>query len=326
MAKAVKKKTAKKTTKKKSTIKVKKNKPINQNAESKSSAHGPTGTTRKKKSTSKKTSSKKKVTTKKKTTTSKPKTTEKVNFSSVGSYYMYFDDVLFPVPPTKVEMSINNKNETVDLVNGGEVNRLKAPGLTDIEIDNILLPQVQKYPFASYQGDFKNASYYLGKLEEWKTKKKVITFTLSRMYRGKLIYATSMNVSIEDYKITEDADNYGPFDVSVDINMKQWKPWGGKKLVILKSKKKSKKKAKVKKKKTSKSKSTSTVKYKIKKGDSLMKIAKKYYGSTSKWRSIYKANKSAIEKAANKHGRKSSSKGLYLYAGTVLTLKKAVTK
>lgn len=52
----------------------------------------------------------------------------------------------------------------------------------------------------------------------------------------------------------------------------------------------------------------------------ICKIAKKYYGKTSKWKKIYDKNKKIIEKKAKKHGRKNSSQGKYLYNGTRLTI------
>ena len=47
-------------------------------------------------------------------------------------YKFYFDKLLLPVAPPKLELKINNNNETVDLANNSQVNLLKDPGLTDI--------------------------------------------------------------------------------------------------------------------------------------------------------------------------------------------------
>ena len=67
-------------------------------------------------------------------------------------------------------------------------------------------------------------------------------------------------------------------------------------------------------------KTTKNKTYKVKKGDCLWNIAKKFYGNGSKWKKIYTANKSVIEKAAKKHGKKSSSNGHWIYPGTKLTI------
>lgn len=104
-------------------------------------------------------------------------------------YHMYITDskknvVAFPVAPAKLSIKINNQNKTLTLINGGEVNLIKSPGLTDIAIDELLLPAVQKYPFAVYENGFQNAKYYLKKLEKWKKSKKPVTFTMSRTTPG----------------------------------------------------------------------------------------------------------------------------------------------
>ena len=62
--------------------------------------------------------------------------------------------------------------------------------------------------------------------------------------------------------------------------------------------------------------------YTIKKGDTLWAIAKKFYNNGAKWKTIYNANKSIIEKTAKSHGRKSSSNGQWIYPGVKLTIPK----
>ena len=63
-----------------------------------------------------------------------------------SGYDMYFDKCLFPVTPEKISIKINGNNKTVTLINEGEINILKKPGLTDIEFE-AEIPQV-KHPYA----------------------------------------------------------------------------------------------------------------------------------------------------------------------------------
>lgn len=236
-------------------------------------------------------------------------------------YHMYINKVLFPVTPAKIKTKINNQNKTITLINEGEVNLIKTPGLTDIEVDELLLPMMQKYPFAEYEGNkFRKPDYYLAKLEAWKKSKKPHTFILSRVSPdGKnLLFDTNISITIEDYEILEDAEKYG-LDMAVRISMKQYRNWGAKKLV-LKKKKKSSGKTKATKKKTRKTTKSPAKYYVVKKGDCLYNIARKQLGSSAKWQKIYNLNKKTIESVAKKRGRKSSSNGHWIYPGTKLKL------
>lgn len=238
----------------------------------------------------------------------------------IRMYQMYIEKVLFPVTPGKLTIKVNGTNKTLTLINEGEVNLIKSPGLTDVSTE-VLLPTLTEYPFATYTDGFQPPDYYLEKLEAWKQKRKAVTFKFLRTSPNgkKLLWDTSIPVTIEDYQSTEDAESEG-FDVSVKISMKQYKEWGAKKLVIKKSKKKkSKKKKTATKKKTRKTKTPAKT-YTVKKGDTLIGIARKQLGNGSKHKSIYSLNKKAIEAAARKHGRKSSSNGHWIYPGTKLKL------
>lgn len=145
-------------------------------------------------------------------------------------YKLYMDGVLCPVTPGKLTTKIKNQNKTISLLDGGEVNILKAPGLTDIEYE-LLLPN-SPYPFAQYDGGFKTADYYLTKLEELKAGKMPFYFSLSRVANNRLIYkAEPMRVSLEDYQILEDADN--GLDVTVQVKLKQYVDNGLKKVTII---------------------------------------------------------------------------------------------
>jgi hypothetical protein len=248
------------------------------------------------------------------------------------AYYMYINKVLFPVTPSKLTLKINNQNKTVTLVNEGEVNLIKSPGLTDIELDEVLLPAYQNYPFAHYgqlvdgsgsilAGDeegFHSADYYLDYLKQWKEEKEVVSFKMSRTTPdgSELLWDTDFDATVEDYEIIEDVEKYG-FDVAVKISLKEYRNWGAKKLVIKKKKSGSKTASK---KKTRQKTKTSAKSYTVKSGDTLYTIARKQLGDGSKRTKIYSLNQKTIEAAAKKHGRKSSSNGHWIYPGTELKL------
>ena len=146
-------------------------------------------------------------------------------------YSFYIDKVLLPVAPSKLTVKIDNKNKTMVLINGGEINILKTSGLTDINFD-FLLPNV-KYPFSKYKSNkFRDADYYLKKLETLKKSNMPFRFMVVReMQSGKELFDTNMRVSIEDYTISEDASN--GVDITVSIKLKQYKDYGTKTVIII---------------------------------------------------------------------------------------------
>lgn len=60
--------------------------------------------------------------------------------------------------------------------------------------------------------------------------------------------------------------------------------------------------------------------YTVVNGDTLWSIAAKKLGSGSKWTLLYDANAETIEAAAKKHGKSSSDRGHWIWAGEVLTI------
>lgn len=144
---------------------------------------------------------------------------------SKSGYDFYLKKCLLPIAPEKLQVKINNANDTLTLINEGEINILKTPELTDIEFE-CRIPQV-KYPFATYKSGFKGASYFLDYFESLKVDKKPFQFIVSRtMPNGKVLFSTNMKVSLEDYKITEQAKD--GFDLIVKIKLKQYRDYGTK--------------------------------------------------------------------------------------------------
>ena len=208
-------------------------------------------------------------------------------------YYVYLGkDILLPVAPDSLKMQINGNNETMRLINNGEINLLKSAGLTDISFE-AMLPQNQQYPFATYMNGFKTASYFLEKIEELKTNLTPFQFIVSRMTpNGKNLFSTDIKVSLEDYTINEKAKN--GLDIYVTIKLKQYKEYSTKEVEI--TIKQEKKVATVTTTRaTSTSTTSSTTTYTVVKGDCLWNIAKKFYGNGSQYTKIYNANKDKIK-------------------------------
>ncbi len=246
------------------------------------------------------------------------------------SFFMVSENkkVQFPIAPSDLSIKVNGRNETIDLMNEGEVNLLKSPGLTEISF-TALIPQVGRYPFAVNDEPIDTFTDFLN---EMITNKKPFQFIVVRAAGTRLLFDTNLKVSCEDYELKEAAEN--GFDVELAINLKQYREFGVKTITLVKvqttvnqntttTDNSSTDNSSTTTSSTSNnrsSKSNSGKKYKVKSGDTLWGISKRFLGSGSKWKTIYKKNKSTIEKTAKKHGYKSSSNGHWIFPGTILTI------
>lgn len=215
------------------------------------------------------------------------------------AYTFYLDGEQLPVTPSKLDIKIKSNNKTINLINEGDVNILRLPGLTEITFE-ALIPQVQ-YPFAS---ELNSASNYLNLLETLKVEKKPFQFIVLRTNpSGQMLFNTNIKVALEDYTITEDAKN--GFDLKANIKLKQYRDYSVKTVKITN---KGNKKTATKNNKRSSTSAPQKRTYTVKKGDCLWNIAKKYLGSGARYKEIYNLNKDKIKNPN------------LIYAGQVLKL------
>ena len=206
-------------------------------------------------------------------------------------YYFYLDKLLLPIAPEKLQLKIGNNNKTLTLINEGEINILKKAKLTEIDFD-ILLPNV-KYPSSTYNNSFQNASYFLENIEKLKTSEKPFQFIVSRkMPNGKILFDTNIKVSLEDYTISEEAEE--GFDVKVTIKLKQYKDYSTKTVQIT-IKQERPRPVVVQTPSRPATTAPTTRTYTVVRGDCLWNIAKKYYGNGSQYTKIYNANRDKIK-------------------------------
>lgn len=212
------------------------------------------------------------------------------------SYTCYLDGTEMPTP-SKLTVKIKGKNKTLILLNEGEINFLRQPGLTDL---------VVPFVFPMLTGDH-TPDFYLGILERLKASKTATRFIMVRRSPdGRMLYDTNMRVSVEDYNITEDAKN--GLDVSVDVNLKQWRDYGTKTVTVEQPKQSQQKQTVTVTKERDASTAPKTKTHTVKKGDTLWALAAKYYGSGAQYTKIYNANKDKI------------SNPNLIYVGQVLTI------
>ena len=225
-------------------------------------------------------------------------------------YNVYLGNMLCPIAPEKIQLKVSNKNKTMVLMNGEEINIIKDAGLSEISF-SLLLPNV-RYPFAVYKSGFERAGFFLEQIEKLKLEKKPFQFIIVRQFPdGRSLYNTNIRVSLEDYQIEDSAGD--GFDVRVSIRLKQYRDYGTK-VCDLNS-----------------GNGSSTVSqpqqprpadnspapvgqnktYTVVKGDCMWLIAQKFYGNGNLYEKIYQANKSVLA------GR---SPRCLIFSGDVLTI------
>lgn len=119
-------------------------------------------------------------------------------------YYFYMGNVLLPLTPSKLTVKTKNKNKTVDLVSGGEVNIPKSPGLTEISFDAVL-PAVD-YDFATYENGFKSPNYYLEYFEKLKTGKTPFDFIVIRTISAEALLRHALRLSMLPNSVVKEYD------------------------------------------------------------------------------------------------------------------------
>lgn len=201
-------------------------------------------------------------------------------------YRYYMDGVLLPVAPSSMDTKINNKNDTITLLNGEEINIVKSPGLTEISFTVLLMNQ--EYPF------YKNsqyAQYYLDLFERLKLSQQPFLFLVIRtddsgkvVYKGENTEDKQNYYTLEEYTVQEDAEEYGT-DCAVALSLKQYRNYhsmtgkieeNGESATITKQRETTGKQ-------TEKS-------YTVKQGDTLWNICKKELGDGSKYQEIAQKN------------------------------------
>lgn len=233
-----------------------------------------------------------------------------------NGYTFYFDDgstvVTFPITPGELSIKAGSNNDVVTLIDEGDVNILKSPSLVEVEFEARF--PMREYPYSKTHASFR--SYY-DFFKELKEEKKSFRFIVARTTpNGRRTWDTNLLMALEDMELSESADEGD--DVIIKFTLKQYKDYGVK--VLPYSGGGSNSTSTSSKPRNSGAKGKISQSYTVKSGDCLWNIAKKFYGNGAKWRTIYDANKTAIEADARKHGYKSSSTGHWIFPGLKLTI------
>lgn len=205
-------------------------------------------------------------------------------------YEVYLNDIRLPVPPAKLQISVKGQNETTNLINGEEINIVKAAGLSEISFDAVF-PQV-RYPFASYDGNFEEAGSFLERIRELKDGRQPFPFIVIRDTAAGSFHDTNMMVTLEDYKVSDDAKE--GFDISVTFSLKEYRSYGTKKInMILSGDQKTQSTDMETIRDTGSAPATGS--YTVVRGDCLWSIAKKLLGNGARYPEIYELNRDKIK-------------------------------
>ncbi len=187
--------------------------------------------------------------------------------------------ILLPVTPAEMETKTGNRNKTAYILNFGEMNLAKKPGLQEIRF-TALLPG-RKYSFVQTEDGFHEPEYFLNSFKEYKAAAKPVQLILFRkLADGTQLFCGNMEVLLEDYTVTEKGGEQGDFWVEV-----HWKEWKAAKSIRYSIKGNTM----VEQGQERQTKQPAAT-YTVQKGDCLWNIAKKQLGNGARYREIAQKN------------------------------------
>lgn len=194
---------------------------------------------------------------------------------------------ILPVLPEKIEFEEDGDNKTFDIINLGEINTINKPKLTKISFESFF-PKY-KQPYVSSEQLFE-PGFYTSKIREWREKKQKIRF----IFVGSPLEVNDL-FTIENFKMSENGGEVG--DIYYSIDLKRYKSYGAKKVVIVKPQNNNATKnvAKVNKKPPRPVEKPKVRTHTVVRGDTLWHIAKRYLGNGARWKEIYNLNKDKIK-------------------------------
>ena len=190
---------------------------------------------------------------------------------------------LLPVTPAEIRTRTESRNKAVYILNFGEMNLAKKPGLQEISF-TVLLPG-RVYSFVQTEGIFHEPEFYLNLFREYKAAgKPVQLIVFRRLADGTQIFCGNMEVLLEDYTVTEKGGEQGDFWVEL-----RWKEYRGAKSIRYDMKTEGGQTALSEQGQARESR-TPTGTYTVRKGDCLWAIAKRELGDGTRYREIAEKN------------------------------------
>lgn len=200
------------------------------------------------------------------------------------------DKILLPVNPSDFTVNVGSKNTVVNVIKLGDINLIGNTGLREISLSSFF--PAKDYNFSN-NSERKAPLSYVEKIEKWRTSGNPIRVVITGVL--------NMECTIESFSFGEQ-DATG--DIYYSLALKEYKRLKKSTTSFTLDTSSTTFKASTRDTKTVSSNKT----YTVKKGDSLFKIAKQFYGDGKKYTKIYEANKSKIKNPS------------YIQVGQVLTI------
>lgn len=212
---------------------------------------------------------------------------------------------IFPVTPEKIIVSCNGINTSIKIDKLGEIFHKGKREATTIS-------------WSSYFPKKYSAQYCVCGKKHFHAPRTMHRWILSLMNAENPAHfvltggplAIDMYVLIKSYKAHEEGGDVGT--ISYTIELKEYRCVEVTRITV------PKKKVATTKKRVNNSENERV--YTVRSGDTLRKIAKKFYGHKHKWKKIYNANRAVIHKTAKAHGHRTSHQGKYIYPGEKLVI------
>lgn len=214
---------------------------------------------------------------------------------------------IFALLPETVHAKYGVKSQSFDIISKGTIKVPKGTETPMISWEGEFFGESRKNLEGVDTDNWKEPNSCVKILRNWMNNKTELTLIISGTW-------INMDVKITSF---EPVPHGGHGDVSYSIEFEKVRD-----LKIYTTKeskigKKKKTKSRPKKKSSNTGSGGSAGTYTVRSGDTLYRIARKK-GTT--WQKLYNKNKTVIEKAAKKHGRKSSDHGHWIWPGTKLTI------
>lgn len=139
-------------------------------------------------------------------------------------YYFFIGPVLLPVTPEALTVNIGGNNQTVTLINDGEINVLHDPKLKEAAFE-VLLPTGQKYPFAFYSLGGAEATAFTEYFMLLQRRKIPFPFIVAKLKPGSILPTgySYMTAVIEDFSQKDDAKN--GLDIVVSLKLREYREY-----------------------------------------------------------------------------------------------------